>query len=396
MSKHIRKLFGSEPASPQFAEDVWVLLEMEHEVQKLDDDSTEDLVDFVRRQAERTKQANTLFMPTVDGRPQIAVFTSQEAATAYIAVLHKNDPRSADSAISYGFAQLPAGDLFAAVLGVEDLRIVRDPETPQAQVVPQKLWRTLGEQHTGREPASQVALPFPTDAAIEETAEPVVLEQPAVWPPTPTYDVPESVMAAAIGPLPGYKSPRVLSRWIAGILVFMVPIGVLIAALPQYAHANLDVAYLFTLIIAVLYMFWVFRVFKNAWAFSTRGLTMMAAWAIGAYLVPIVNYFMPAVGLNEVWKASDPTSLDPSRPAWTARRSTPLLAPWWITLVVFETLLRLELRLAQAHQPTDSATVQITGACCSVSAILGIFLILGLAKRQDAKAAALAKELYGQ
>jgi len=59
------------------------------------------------------------------------------------------------------------------------------------------------------------------------------------------------------------------------------------------------------------------------------GMDVSAAWAVGCWFVPIVNYFKPFQAMRELWRASDGTAAWPRQPTW------PVLGWWWATWLGF-------------------------------------------------------------
>ena len=63
-----------------------------------------------------------------------------------------------------------------------------------------------------------------------------------------------------------------------------------------------------------------------------KGMELSAAWAVGCWFVPIVNYFKPFQAMRELWRASEGT------PTWHGRSTWPLLGWWWATWLGFNIL----------------------------------------------------------
>ena len=62
------------------------------------------------------------------------------------------------------------------------------------------------------------------------------------------------------------------------------------------------------------------------------GPDVSAAWAVGCWFVPIVNYFKPFQAMRELWRASEGT------PAWRRQPTWPVLGWWWGAWLGFNVL----------------------------------------------------------
>ncbi len=86
-----------------------------------------------------------------------------------------------------------------------------------------------------------------------------------------------------------------------------------------------------TLATGVLTIMWAFRIANNVRAFG-RATTWSPLFAIfGWFLPPMVLYVIPFLVLRELWKASDPTSLD-GTDRWKKQSDNPVL---WVWFVIF-------------------------------------------------------------
>jgi hypothetical protein len=70
---------------------------------------------------------------------------------------------------------------------------------------------------------------------------------------------------------------------------------------------------------AIVFLFWLHRAYKNLRPLGAEP-RYSPAWAVAAFLIPLVNLFLPFLILQETWRASDPAGRqslpaisDPSR-----------------------------------------------------------------------------------
>ena len=68
------------------------------------------------------------------------------------------------------------------------------------------------------------------------------------------------------------------------------------------------------LLVAVLFLAWFRRVYRNLEALGARGLRFKTGWAFWGWFVPLLGLLRPKQLLDDVWRASDP-DLPPTTPA---------------------------------------------------------------------------------
>ncbi|MDX6315070.1 MAG: hypothetical protein QOF44_4534 [Streptomyces sp.] len=77
---------------------------------------------------------------------------------------------------------------------------------------------------------------------------------------------------------------------------------------------------------AWVFLLWLRRARTVAEALSPEGHRHRFGWVVGAWLIPVVQYFLPKRIINDVWAASCPAD--------RVRRTSVLLTSWWLFLVV--------------------------------------------------------------
>ena len=84
-----------------------------------------------------------------------------------------------------------------------------------------------------------------------------------------------------------------------------------------------------TLATGVLTIIWAFRIARNVRAFG-RATTWSPLFAIfGWFLPPLVLYVVPFLVLRELWKASEPTTVDETD-SWKRTQDNPVLWVWFV------------------------------------------------------------------
>lgn len=97
--------------------------------------------------------------------------------------------------------------------------------------------------------------------------------------------------------------------------------------------AMISLTGLVTLVLGVLFIVWFHRAYRDAEALGHRDLRFSAGWAIGAWFIPVANFVIGKMMVNDVWRASDP-SLAPGDPSWRDRPVAGIVNAWWALWVI--------------------------------------------------------------
>ncbi len=81
-----------------------------------------------------------------------------------------------------------------------------------------------------------------------------------------------------------------------------------------------------SLLIAVLFMIWVYRSTKNLGAFGCEGLRYSPGWAVGWFFIPLANLVMPVLVMTEISKASQPYA---DQKDWRSFPLPAVIPIWW-------------------------------------------------------------------
>ena len=96
------------------------------------------------------------------------------------------------------------------------------------------------------------------------------------------------------------------------------------------------------------------------------GMELSAAWAVGCWFVPIVNYFKPFQAIRELWRASL------GAPAWRTQQRWSVLGWWWATWLGFNVFGSLQGTAGGA----DLESIRRSDAIGLLSVTLGIVAAL--------------------
>ncbi len=111
----------------------------------------------------------------------------------------------------------------------------------------------------------------------------------------------------------------------------------------------------------VLWCIWQHRAHQTA-RDLVGGTEMSAAWAVGCWFIPIVNYFKPFQAVRELWRASAGSA------GWRARATWPVLGWWWAAWLGFNVLGALQSTTAGP----DLEAIRRSDAIGLVSVSLGV------------------------
>ena len=256
------------------------------------------------------------------------------------------------------------------------------------------------------------------------------VQSPAVPPETPRSPEPESTgdwtlsrqsidpagfPASDVGSqLPSYISPRALTLLVAGgliaaALVAWLAVGVHLAHMRQLQlrlagtfvdsqelqrvsvmlrFAQITQAAVFGLT-ALAFLAWLFRLRVNVRALGMRKFVFPRQWCVLGFLIPVVNFVRPYQVIKEVWRASDPSVLDPFE--WKFVDPPRLLTLWWGTFVIAATFQLAAFGLAHTAGVAAFKVLVVSGVAVvanlvtGLSASLAYFLVTRLAAAQAAK-----------
>ncbi len=115
--------------------------------------------------------------------------------------------------------------------------------------------------------------------------------------------------------------------------------------------------------IAIVFLVWFFRVYANLAALGARQLRHGPGWAVGAWLVPVVNLARPLEMVSDAWRASNPKAPGDQGATWREANVPRFLGVWW-GLLLGTTLLA---RLASWKGAADAALPQLQAAARSAA-----------------------------
>jgi hypothetical protein len=167
--------------------------------------------------------------------------------------------------------------------------------------------------------------------------------------------VPHQAVYYPAAPTPIFNPLARLSRWVIGLIAADMVLSVVtifvalndLATLDELADVTIEefartgfgqsvasqVSGIASFAAGILFMIWFYRAYQNLFALRTQG-RYGTGWAIGAWLVPILNLWRPKQIADDIWRSSDPDL--PPNPAniWHAVKVPALMNYWWAAWVV--------------------------------------------------------------
>jgi hypothetical protein len=89
---------------------------------------------------------------------------------------------------------------------------------------------------------------------------------------------------------------------------------------------------LLTTAIAVLFIIWMWRAANNNEALGRRNPRLSDGWAIGGWFIPIANFVLPVLMMQDLWRGSE-TGVPRDHSDWRQARGSGLIGVWWGLLV---------------------------------------------------------------
>jgi Domain of unknown function (DUF4328) len=136
----------------------------------------------------------------------------------------------------------------------------------------------------------------------------------------------------------------------------------------------------------VLFIIWMFRSAKNHEALGSTGARFGPGWSIGSWFIPLANFVIPVLIMQDLWRGSDVGRGRDDR-NWRAASRSSLVGAWWAFWVA--SFLRYAATNAAFHGNSSldhikrSNFVALVGVVATgVAAILAIFVVRGLTRRQ--------------
>ena len=147
-------------------------------------------------------------------------------------------------------------------------------------------------------------------------------------------------------------------------------------------------------LLAAVFVPWLHQARANVRALGARRMRFRREWTWLGFMIPVLNSYRPYQVVCEVWRTSDPASVDPL--GWQRLDAPKLVLAWWLGLAGWVALascaeLLMQLAPGVAHVQIAHALALTGDVCAAVSASLGYFIVMRISAAQDAKWALLGR-----
>jgi hypothetical protein len=142
---------------------------------------------------------------------------------------------------------------------------------------------------------------------------------------------------------------------------------------------------------AILFLAWVHRVYGSLVALGLTRLRFSPRWAVGVFLVPLVNLVWPFLVVRDMWNASERDV----RPGASSLRTSPWIAAWWGLFVAASLVDPGPWRLVQDPRSLaigGSTVLLLVGQLVEIAAaVVAIVVVRTIGRRHDDVRRALAE-----
>ena len=119
---------------------------------------------------------------------------------------------------------------------------------------------------------------------------------------------------------------------------------------------------------------------------------MKSGWAIGSWVLPILNLFRPKQIMNDIWRASDPALPAGEVHGWQRAPVPGLLHWWWAAFLVGAGGSDVAGRMAEASEivaarQSAGTLAMVTDGGAILGAVLAVLVVRAVTSRQEGRAA---------
>lgn len=150
------------------------------------------------------------------------------------------------------------------------------------------------------------------------------------------------------------------------------------------------------LINGILFMIWMRRGYRNVSTLKDVNMSHGEWLCIWGWLLPVVCWYIPASIVGEIWKASNPESLDNT--GWRLKRDSKLVVAWWLCFI-FEGIVNLARGFISARNYSSPELIAVVNSpqmfvfsklLFIAACFLAVLVVRDVTSRQERKHALLA------
>lgn len=134
-----------------------------------------------------------------------------------------------------------------------------------------------------------------------------------------------------------------------------------------------------------------YRLYANLLPLGADQLQHTPGWAAGAWFVPLLNLFRPVQIAQEIWRKSDPDTVN-DRTGESGNSA--LIGLWWASWIITNIIAQVAMRVAMnVNSPQSLKTASMAGMVSEVSSIPAALLAIAVVYSLDARQTARAEKL---
>jgi Domain of unknown function (DUF4328) len=154
----------------------------------------------------------------------------------------------------------------------------------------------------------------------------------------------------------------------------------------DFVSASSSIFVLTQLVIVVLFIIWMFRAAKNNEALGRMGARFSPGWSIGAWFIPLANFVIPVLIMQDLWRGSDPATRR-GVASWRSAAGSALVGFWWVAClasVVRFTYSGSGLNGSGSLDDIETSnSVALAGVIATaIAAILALLVVRAISRRQ--------------
>ena len=149
--------------------------------------------------------------------------------------------------------------------------------------------------------------------------------------------------------------------------------------------ATAAVLVLITVATAIVWIIWQWRCAKNAEVLGNTAPRFGPGWSIGAWFIPLANFVIPVLIVQDLWRASAPGA----RPGtWRKERGSALIGFWWAAFLLGAVLMQAtgedDATLDELRTTNGAALAGVVAT--AIAAVLAVVLVVQLTRRFEERA----------
>ncbi len=103
-----------------------------------------------------------------------------------------------------------------------------------------------------------------------------------------------------------------------------------VVELADVSDGAAGIALISGLVVFILLIIWLNHAYKAAVSRGAESQAWSSGWAVGGWFIPLANFVIPKLVINEVDRMSQPELVEPIGTSWRSMRRTTISDLWWV------------------------------------------------------------------